>query len=418
MFQNKHSNSILNRVFGFFSSLLISLLFFGQIQPVFAEETKEYSIQGTDIQAEVSPSGSMDVIEQRVYSFTGDYRFAYQRIEKNPDQKTAPGRVEPYQIRIKGICEKDYCYRFVYPSEVNMTDRRANTPGTYTVIQDNNEVYVQWHFKAINEAKIFTIQYVVDNAVTLHSDIAEIYWQFIGNKWEVPQKYVTVNVNLPYGINDKDIVAWGHGELKGQVSIPNAQTVKFAVDKVRSGKMLEARILVPKMSFYDGAQGHFSKAQIEEQESSFIAETKKWLDRNSIFVNLQKFLVALAWIFGAQILFRYLFFEYQRIPKANQADRVWEPPSNLEPAIVELLVRRTRSLSTKSFTATALSLVQQKFVKIIRSDDKKGFFVKKYEYGFVKAKEPKKLTVLQQDVYDYLFDKAAKRRYFMVQRFN
>ncbi|MCC6710990.1 MAG: DUF2207 domain-containing protein, partial [Candidatus Pacebacteria bacterium] len=193
-----------------FLGLLVSSLFINLVK-VQAEE-KEYQISSVNIQAELKTDGSMEVTETRTYNFTGDFRFAYQRINLKPDQKTDPGRSESYRVRIKSLCDEKTCYKFVEPNKIDLTERRNNQPGTYTVIYNNDEVYIQWHYATVNGSKVFKLNYLVDNAVTLHEDVAELYWQFVGSEWEVAQKNITVDLNLPDGISGDDIEAWGHGE--------------------------------------------------------------------------------------------------------------------------------------------------------------------------------------------------------------
>ena len=162
----------------FLSSLL---LFIPQVQ------AKEYSLDSAIINAVVQPDGSMEVTEQRVYDFQDDFKFVYEYLYHRPDQALDPHRSEPYQIRVKSVCDELECYSFLPADEVNLEERRENPPSTFTVVQDDEQTYIQWHFSANFEPKTFTVSYIVDNAITLHENVAELYWQFIGDEWEISQ---------------------------------------------------------------------------------------------------------------------------------------------------------------------------------------------------------------------------------------
>lgn len=177
-----------------FLTMSVFLLF--NPSKAWADSDRSYSIQSVNIDANVRTDGSMEVVEQRLYNFDGDFKFAYHVIEKNPDQSTDPGRTEPYQIRVKNVCDEVQCYRFIDPTKVDFENRRANPPDTFTAFQNKNEVYIQWHYSAEDEKKTFTVNYLVDNAITLHSDIAELYWQFVGKEWDLSQRNVFVNIEM------------------------------------------------------------------------------------------------------------------------------------------------------------------------------------------------------------------------------
>src|SRR3972149_4249653 len=71
---------------------------------------KEYSIDSLTVDAVIQPDGSMEVTEQRVYDFRDDFAFAYQYLFHRPDQTLDPHRSEPYQLRVKSICDELLCY--------------------------------------------------------------------------------------------------------------------------------------------------------------------------------------------------------------------------------------------------------------------------------------------------------------------
>jgi uncharacterized membrane protein len=87
-----------------------------------------------------------------------------------------------------------------------------------------------------------------------------------------------------------------------------------------------------------------------------------------------------------------LFYKYSKdepLPKINLSGRIWEPPSDIDPAQIEQLLSGTKSLTPKAFTATILSLVHDRVFKFERSHRKEGLIFKNYHYYLVPINENK-----------------------------
>jgi uncharacterized membrane protein len=95
-----------------------------------------------------------------------------------------------------------------------------------------------------------------------------------------------------------------------------------------------------------------------------------------------------------------------KLPTVSLSGRLWDPPSEIDPAQIEQLISTTKTLSPKSFTATILSLVQKRVFKIVRSDKKEGFIFKDYKYYLVPvtSKKKVKLSSIQKSVSDFILD--------------
>ena len=230
-------------------------------------EAKSYTVGPVNIEAVINRDGSMEVSEERTFNFSGDYTFAYQYINKKGE------RDELYILKSLTVYDEGGEY-----STTTATDT-SKTPSTFYVVDEGNRYYVKWYYRASNEKKRFTIKYEVANVVTLQKDIAEIYWQAVGKDWEISQRDINVKLTLPYGIEGSQIQAWAHGPLNGTVSIPNSGEVSLIVPSLQSGTFFEARILLPKSTFYNGVSGLKTKTGIIAEEEGFIAKTKSKKER-------------------------------------------------------------------------------------------------------------------------------------------
>ena len=241
--------------------LLLTLLGLSFWQPK-TVEAKDYSISSVEIQAKIDTDGSMTVKESRNYKFEGSFTFAYQYINKNGERKT------PYVLSNFSLCEQNSCYRQIEVDDV------TKTPGTFYIKDEGSRYYLKWFYRVTNETKKFTLGYKVDNAVTLQKDVAEIYWQLLGNYWDKSQGNIKAVIELPPGIGDNEIKAWMHGPLAGRVSIPTATKVVYELNRLPSKEFMEMRVLLPKKVFKRGVEGDKTQSEIEAEEARFIAETE------------------------------------------------------------------------------------------------------------------------------------------------
>ena len=97
------------------------------------------------------------------------------------------------------------------------------------------------------DTRKYKIEYKVENAVTKYSDYAELYWQLLGDDFEIDASNITGTIILPANATTKeDIKVWGHIEdLNGTIYATDLNKIDFQVDRYRSNTMLEVRTLFP-----------------------------------------------------------------------------------------------------------------------------------------------------------------------------
>ena len=357
------------------------------------------------ITAEVKTDGSMRVEEKRTYTFNGDYTFAYQTINKLGDGSDE--RSEDYHLSLFSICDQYQCYRRLAQNEIAMADN-TRPVNTFYVIDRQNDYYLKWFYRASDEARVFSVTYNVDNAITLEKDTAELYWKWIGDGWELNQSAITAKLLLPPGIPDTSLQAWAHGPWTGKVSIPTAQEVDYSLSSLPAKTFFEGRVLMPKTFFTGGAHGMMSVATIKAQEQMFIEQTNN--DKAQALL-----LLGLVVTIGGLLLLAQLYFLLRNIvvfkqygmdtslPEVSLSGRIWEAPSEIDPPQIEQLISGRKDLTTKSLTATILSLVRDRFYRIKRSDQKEGFIFKSYTYSLEPLTEStKEPTAVQAAVLAFL----------------
>lgn len=139
-----------------------------------------------------------------------------------------------------------------------------------------------------SDERVYKIQYKVKDAVAKYNDYAELYWQFIGENFEISAKKVKGTIMLPSNASSKeDIKVWGHTkDLNGTIYATDLNKIEFEVDNYRSRRYLEIRTLFPNnLITYSGRTYNFNilqKAIAEETEWAEEANRQRELKKNSI----------------------------------------------------------------------------------------------------------------------------------------
>ncbi len=423
------------RLLFIFASFFFLFLFSGTL--VFA---KDYSITNADFVVQINSDGSADVTETRTYDFDGSFSWAdewipltagintnkYQFPINTNDQLKNRNQLRSYRIVDFSISEGGTPLR---PAERDYEGQS----GTYTTNVTDDKFYVKWYYQALNESKTFTLKYKIQNAVTNHSDISEFYWQLIGDEWTKGTGNVKATVYLPNKLTspsqtsgaeaplvrsrlsepEASDVLWGygHGPLNGKVSIPNNIQVDFSAINLPPKKFFEVRVLFRKLEGAAFAQtGNSSLKEILAEEKAFGDKT-----RASGILKLALVLGLIAIPIWRLI---YWFFVWKKvgddrpIPQVNLAGILHEPPSDLEPALVEALSSWNMILTTKSIIGTVLNLVRKKVLEIKSEKGKSLFGTSKYSYSLkiknMKYIVDKKLSDREKELVNFLFISKGK----------
>jgi uncharacterized membrane protein len=322
-----------------------------------AATAKDFSITTVDIDATVRPNGDLRVHETRVLDFSGDFSFVYWDLSTmgsdgiDVTAASGPGAdgtgIIPYE-----------------PTQ----DLEARPPGTYAVAPLGEEsVRVLLFFRVSDASAQFGVDYVARGAAKRWDDIAELYWQFVGDQAAVPADHVRITVHLPAGVTSEQVRAWAHGPLWGNVAIAPDASVVMTVDPLPAGTFVEGRILFPAAALAR------AEPTTGLREAAVLAEEKTWADQANRDRFWARFKVVLwsAVGFGfplvALVLVVVLYVKYGREPRTQFQAQYWRdiPQPPLPPALVGF-IWRMGTVSRDDATATLLDLVNRKVLDIER----------------------------------------------------
>ena len=147
----------------------------------------------------------------------------------------------------------------------------------YGLVNKNGMFEIAWGVGLDNSSatKEYKIQYTVEDAIAKYQDKAELYWQFVGEDFEVNVQKVVGIITLPQSATSKDeIRVWGHTEdLNGEIYVVDSNTIKFEVDGRNAGNFIEVRTLFPTEMITSTNRGA-NKERLQEviQEETVWAE--------------------------------------------------------------------------------------------------------------------------------------------------
>ena len=143
----------------------------------------------------------------------------------------------------------------------------------------NYEVAWGTGYESSSGEETYKISYHVEDAIAKYNDCSEMYWQFVGEDFEIPAKSITGTIKLPKAVENKeDLRVWGHTpDLNGTIYATSNDTVEFEVNNNKAEKMVEVRIAMPS-NIIDKSSRQYNTNALE----NIIQEETGWAnDANS-----------------------------------------------------------------------------------------------------------------------------------------
>ncbi|HIT22156.1 MAG TPA: DUF2207 domain-containing protein [Candidatus Scybalousia intestinigallinarum] len=231
-------------------SIILVILFIPGF--VFAEGTDRFYIDLTildngdiAVKEAISLTGEYngsyrDIVYQDPYA----YRFTgiYSNFAGNTDIYNGTGikDLKVYRIdkadflHIEDLSKKKDEFRLVEEAE-------NGDSGVYTLSSREDGLYLKM-FMPSSKNSVFYLEYTITDAVVLHDDVAELYWNVLGEEYTEEIDDFQVLVHLP-GDGDSDLRVWTHGPLSGENKIVDAKTVWFKDTHVSSYEAETIRLM-------------------------------------------------------------------------------------------------------------------------------------------------------------------------------
>ena len=391
------------RARGLWSFAMLVLLAAALLLAPAAALAKSYSVTDVEITSRIEADGTLVVQEWRTFDFSGDFTFVYWELEEADSQG----------IEIVGAGGPD--------GAMTPTDRPEDRPpGTYFVSDQGSTTRVDLFFDLSDTSARFGIEYRALGAAKRWDDTGELYWQLVGDGWEVGADRVRATVASPPGVTGDEVRAWAHGPLWGTVGIEQDGVVVLEVDDLPAQTFVEVRMLFPRSAVPAAprADGPRVDAVLAEEgrladEANAERAAARWKRRAAIALGAVLPLVALGVVL-------FLFFKYGREYRTQFQGPYFRelPDPDLAPALVGSLMR-WGTVKNDDAVATLLDLANRGIITISPVDEEKdGLFGSKTKRTYSLTLERMKagdLRPLEQKLVHFLFDDAIGADSFTIE---
>lgn len=360
----------------------------------------DYDVLGLYINADILENGDMRVQEQIVLdgSFNGYIRDLYFK-----------GKYHLYDasdIELKRVCEVPSSKK----GEFNLSAASLNcfkcvssaSPGSshvYKVDNYSDNISLTMHNYTENRERIFYIEYILEDVVVIHNDIAELYWTFVGQNFDDNIDEVMITINLPKRATDLRV--WAHGPLWGTVEQENNERVIAKIDGLPRNQLIDVRTVFDLNIVPNGTK--FSKkssfTEILEEEQRRSDEANEVREKHATYVKIIDYSVltlTYSWLIGAVALIYHIYKKYDKEHRSDFHHQYFrEFAGDYGPETVEYLMNKKR-ISTTGLSASILNIIY-----------KKGFVVKeekKNKYTLVDNEPKIPLSEKEQFIKEWLLN--------------
>ena len=367
-------------------------------------ETKSQAslhLKNLDFQVQINDDGSMNVVE------TWDIKVS----DTNTLYKTFIKDDTKYSS-IMDVSVKD-----ITKGENNIFNSASkweyHLPKGYFFAGTNNkgENEIAWGVSIESTTrKQYLISYRVNDVITKYNDCAELYWQFLGNEFEISANKITGTIKLPAKVQHlEDLKVWGHTKyLNGEVKVVSSDTVEFNLNNYKSKNYVEVRLTMPTYLFENISSENISQ---EEKLDDIIKEETEWANeanarrdrRNKNFklLILATILVntSIGIMFSKKIKKNKQFLEKNpNILPEQQLEYYRELPDKEETPLEAVFILKTgykQSCLPNVFSATILNFALKGYIRIEQEGKTIKILLNKIKTDELTGDEKKVLEILR-----------------------
>lgn len=362
---------------------------------------KSYSIDNMNIEATILEDGSVSVKQEIQYTFKGQYNGVYITIpyelnDKEYDSFRNQGELKDSLYTNSGVEIKKV---EIGQIELPLINYASTAPSNvYSVIDENSEKILKIFSSSYNETKNFQIEYILKNVCVKHEDVGELYYNFIGGRWDTTIKNLNIDVYL--NTNNSNLSIWGHGNYNGFSEIISSSHAIFKTQNVRPGEYVGARLMfdIESIPFCTKTSGIMAKSLIMQDEDIIgeNIEAKKSHNKKTILFCLILFIY---WII--------LLLAYEADKKRFVSDFDDEELFDKYNPLIAGCLQGSRDILARDIIAVILNLVNKKIIKLdlqpVLTHSSKG-----NQYMYIITKVPEKESELDKTeryIYNWIFEK-------------
>ena len=337
-----------------------------------------FYIQDFKINSEVLNNGDMKVEENITYYSTETKNGVTREIDtKNVNNSNnSADDVTLYNVKVDGENAK----------KVSSGSLGDDGVYEYSTSGSTYKIKVYAPFKGI-KTRTITYEYLLENVGVKYKDTSEIYWNFIGNKWDCKISNLEINIKLPEEAANDTIYVYGHGSDNGSFT-KNKNNITLYAKDLSTYQALDARILFSTKALSNTSK-IVNKAVLEKYIDKEEGITNKKEDPK-VILGIEPTKIAVVLIIALILFWIIIYFKYDKEIKVQKYHYYREIPHNLEPELIQRIYYGKECKD--SFWIAFLNLVKMGVYKIEETTNQIG---KKVNLIIYQEKENEKLKDYQ-----------------------
>lgn len=328
----------------------------------FSAQGKDYRMSALDMELRLNEDGSMQVREDREFTFDGDFSFVYRFFPLD-------GKASFSNLR-------------VFEGDQEYTESDSEAPGTMKITENGTKKELRLFFEASDTTRTFTFRFTADGATEKYRDNALFYYQLISDEWDQSIHHIRARIYPPEPLPEGEPAHWVHGSLDAVSQILEDGIIQVTLDRLPANSYLELRALYP-AGVFPGLP--VIEKEIREEvmeEAAALTEEANRLRREAMEKKAREearhqrgkqlvLPVSLLYI----LIWVTLLRKYSKKPSLSEKPGAFTRlPAKDKPAIVNYLMNRTE-VNGNAMVSTLFHLAYRGFVRLESTEEtKKGFF--------------------------------------------
>lgn len=378
--------------------IILFMIFFSFVLFFNNKSFAVFKINNLDITAIVDETGDMRVVEKIDY-YTDEVKNGVTReiLTKNQNNiKNSADSIELYKVSVDNII-----YEEIPKGTGNIGD---NYVYEYESKEDSCNIKVYSPFETHEKKVVY--DYKLKNVAVKYNDIGEIYWNFIGDKWDCNIDNLDINFILPEKAIGETSYVFGHGSDNGTFS-KNDNYIYLHAENIKAFQAVDARILFSRNAIKDSTK-IINKSVLDKyinEEQGMYLEREK----TKIFGIFSIEQIAIIFILIVIICAVLVYLKYDREDPSEKYKYFRELPYKLEPEILQYFYYQ--KIKPNSFLISLLTLVKLGVYSIEKTVNEAGKEVLKIIYNENNNADLKPYQITVRDIiYPYLEEDENQKK--------
>lgn len=297
-------------------------------------------------------------------------------------------------------------------NEFTMNDSCTVNKGCYEKSDITDGVSLKMYNETNNSSTYFYIEYLLGNVVVMHEDIAEVYFNFVGDMFDDDINKYKLRVVLPD--KTKELVrVWAHGPLNGNVSPIKDENGYYyggylEINDLYSNTPVDMRLTFDKNLIlvdhpYLKKSEVLALDKILEVENLRADKANKEREKAKFFM-YGSYALGSVYLVLLVLLFVYIYIKYDKELKTNfDMEYNREFINDYDVTNIEYLF--DKKITEKAFSTSILNLIYKKNIKIEQIDKK--------DYKLIKVNTDN-VSESEEYLMKMIFDNIGNKEYVLL----